>query len=73
MSLLHIRTSKTIAVPELLKFYWADFGGTRRKVVAFIATLVEEGLAKQLELILADQAKPKVVFIQYDWSFSISI
>lgn len=60
---------KSIAIPEIVKFFSKDFGG--KKVVQSLAGIVGPQLAAEINELLKETSKPKVTYIPYDWSFKI--
>lgn len=64
--------SKTAFVPDVVRFYWRDFGGNRNKVLQNVAKLTTSPLRHQIEeLVEGANAKPRVNFIAYDWNETI--
>ncbi len=71
----HVATkAKTVWLPDVIRFYWKDFGGNRAKVLHNVMKLSHKEMQGKLEAIIAASnsasanAKPKVNFISYDWS-----
>ncbi len=65
------RNTKTVYLPEIIKYYWKDFGGSRKSVVQTVQTLVANPLAADIAYMLKDNDKPRVVVIPFDWTFCI--
>ncbi len=69
--------AKTVWLPDLIRFYWKDFGGNRTKVLQNVMKLSQKEMQVKLEaIILASNSgnannKPKVNFISYDWTETI--
>ncbi len=64
--------TKTAFIPDIVRFYWRDFGGNRNKVLYNVARLTVAPVKHQIEEILeGTNAKPKVNFIGYDWNETI--
>ena len=67
-------TSKTVWLPDVLRFYWKDFGGNRAKVLHNVLKLSNKEMQVKLEAIItacnssSTTSKPKVNFISYDWT-----
>lgn len=62
--------SKTVWLPDLLRFYWKDFGGNRAKVLHNVMKLSNKEMQVKLDAIINQSAntKPKVNFISFDWT-----
>lgn len=74
----HVRLDplqKSIELPGLLKVYWADFGGSRMKVLKTIAQLGGSQFAAELKpyMSMREGNKPKVEFTNLDWTPIISL
>ena len=67
-------TGKTVWLPDVLRFYWKDFGGNRAKVLHNVMKLVGRDVQVKLDAIIAASnssstaSKPKVNFISFDWT-----
>jgi hypothetical protein len=65
---------KTVWLPDVLRFYWKDFGGNRAKVLHNVMKLVNREMQVKLDAIIsasntsATASKPKVNFISFDWT-----
>ena len=62
------RATKTLYLPELIQFYWKDFGGSYVSVCAMVQNDGEPTVQADLRNLLAVTAHPKVVFVPYDWN-----
>eukprot|EP01041_Mallomonas_annulata_P008002 gene8002-16380_t len=63
------KSSRSVTLPEILRFYWKDFGGTRAKVLKYISLLTSPPLSTDLKILLADETtKVKVNFASFDWA-----
>lgn len=60
--------TKTLYLPELIQFYWKDFGGSYVSVCAMVQNDGEPTVQVDLRNLLAVTAHPKVVFVPYDWN-----
>ena len=67
-NLMH-SAQKSIAIPEIVRFFSKDFGG--KKVVHNLMGLVGPQLAMDIADLLKDTPKPKITYIPFDWSFKI--
>jgi len=67
--------NKTITLPGLLKYYWADFGGNRARVMKVIAQIAGSQFATDLKPYLSavDGMRAKVEFAKFDWGSTMSI
>lgn len=67
-------TGKTVWLPDVLRYYWKDFGGNRAKVLHNVMKLVNRDMQGKLHQIItasnnsATASKPKVNFIAFDWT-----
>ena len=60
-------------LPEIIKYYWKDFGGSRKSVVQIVHSLVSNQLAADIAHIVKENDKPRVVIIPFDWTFCIQL
>ncbi|KAJ1432491.1 hypothetical protein B484DRAFT_28599 [Ochromonadaceae sp. CCMP2298] len=67
--------NKCIVLPELIKYYWADFGGNRAKVLKTIAQISGAQFATAMKPFISPAAgvKAKVEFSKFDWSPVLSV
>lgn len=65
-----ITRAKTVWLPDLIRFYWKDFGGNRAKVLHNVMKLSNREMQAKLDAVINSSAnvKPKVNFVSFDWS-----
>ena len=66
--------NKTILVPEYFKWYWKDFGGAKLKVLNTVIHLCSDTtVASEINALLQITHKPRISFVNYDWSFVLKL
>ena len=73
-SFKHFSVNKVLYLPELLKWYSKDFGGTTKNIL----TNVRQLLGKDTQLFEditrhIDQNKPNIAYIPFNWNFEFVI
>ena len=62
---------KTLHLPELIQFYWKDFGGSYMNVCALISKKGSSSIQADLKALMSATSHPKVTFTPYDWNACI--
>lgn len=72
--LIFYSATKTLLLPEIFKWYWRDFGESKKAVLTTVLHLLgRDSWLTQEILKHIDQNKPKIAHIPFDWRFVLII
>jgi hypothetical protein len=68
------KKNKSILVPEQFRWYWKDFGGAKMKVLNTVIHLcADTAVAADINELLKLTQKPRIAFVNFDWTFVLKL
>jgi hypothetical protein len=65
-----LSVSKTLLLPEIFKWYWRDFGESKKAVLATVLLLLGKDSSLSHDIVKhIDPNKPKIAHLPFDWRF----
>lgn len=66
-------TARILYLPELIQFYWKDFGGSFMNVCSMAIREGSAAVQADVQNLLRVTSCPKVIFTPYDWNACLVI
>ena len=68
------RKNRTLMLPEIFKWYWRDFGGSKKAVLNTVTQLLGHDTTLFQDIAqYIDQNKPRIGYIPFEWKYAMVI